>query len=92
MQDTTTVDTNVSRHLGALLADRPKSIAPPPSAFDAAILHFLGLDHVGHLGGSSRLADPQMRAGVEEVLTLGFCHLASQRSDGPEAARDGPRC
>jgi hypothetical protein len=54
MQDTTTVDTNVSRHLGALLAEPRKSIVPLPSAFDCAILHFLGMDHVGHLGGSKR--------------------------------------
>jgi len=56
-QDTTTVDTNVSRHLNALLADPPvkPSLSPFPSEFDATILHFLGMDHVGHLGGSKRL-------------------------------------
>lgn len=58
LQDTTTVDTNVSRHLGALLADppNPPSRFPLPSAFDAVILHFLGMDHVGHLGGANRSA------------------------------------
>ncbi|MCO5559990.1 hypothetical protein L7F22_013594 [Adiantum nelumboides] len=50
VKDTIQVDQNVSRHLHEELARKD---------WDLLILHYLGLDHVGHLGGrsSSLMAD-----------------------------------
>ncbi|ORY91724.1 alkaline-phosphatase-like protein [Leucosporidium creatinivorum] len=66
--DTQTVDNNVTRHLDDLLV--PSS----PSPFDVLILHYLGLDHVGHLGGpESPLMAPkqiEMDGIVERVFRL----------------------
>lgn len=39
------VDQNVSRHLGDELSK---------DDWDLLILHYLGLDHVGHIGGRNR--------------------------------------
>lgn len=46
MQDFTEVDNNVTRHIpGELLNDD----------WNAMILHYLGLDHIGHKAGPKRL-------------------------------------
>lgn len=45
MQDFTEVDYNVTRHLDDEL-DRKD--------WDVLVLHYLGLDHIGHLGGPRR--------------------------------------
>ncbi|GAA6005439.1 mannose-ethanolamine phosphotransferase LAS21 [Rhodotorula paludigena] len=62
--DTQVVDSNVTRQLDALLAPataQPES-GSPPSEWDVMILHYLGLDHVGHLGGpESPLMPPKQR-------------------------------
>lgn len=61
-QDTVTVDTNVTRHLDSLLASATESerrdSAHAPAEWDVLILHYLGLDHVGHLGGPRRCESP----------------------------------
>ncbi|KAG0148327.1 hypothetical protein CROQUDRAFT_41588 [Cronartium quercuum f. sp. fusiforme G11] len=44
--DTEIVDYNVTRHLDDALSDNPTV------TWDVLILHYLGLDHVGHLGGA----------------------------------------
>ncbi|GJN89792.1 hypothetical protein Rhopal_002781-T1 [Rhodotorula paludigena] len=62
--DTQVVDSNVTRQLDALLAPGPAQPRPgsPPSDWDVMILHYLGLDHVGHLGGpESPLMPPKQR-------------------------------
>ncbi|SCZ98703.1 BZ3500_MvSof-1268-A1-R1_Chr7-1g09245 [Microbotryum saponariae] len=51
LQDTVNVDTNVTRHLDALLSPTSSSTKSPPADWDVLLLHYLGLDHVGHLGG-----------------------------------------
>ncbi|SGY79513.1 BQ5605_C008g05153 [Microbotryum silenes-dioicae] len=60
LQDTVTVDTNVTRHLDALLSRTSSSTKSPPADWDVLLLHYLGLDHVGHLGGpNSPLMHPK---------------------------------
>lgn len=53
-KDTHLVDSNVTRHLDILLADSATPSPSPSSEWDALILHYLGLDHVGHLEGPKR--------------------------------------
>ncbi|CAA6664940.1 unnamed protein product [Spirodela intermedia] len=48
VKDTVEVDFNVSRHLESELAAKD---------WDLLILHYLGLDHVGHIGGRNRRLD-----------------------------------
>ncbi|XP_014661617.1 PREDICTED: GPI ethanolamine phosphate transferase 2-like [Priapulus caudatus] len=65
--DYTVVDTNVTRHLSEELA---------ADDWDVLILHYLGLDHIGHLQGpASELVGPKLRemdavvAMIDEGLT-----------------------
>ncbi|KAL2498930.1 Alkaline-phosphatase-like family protein [Abeliophyllum distichum] len=61
VKDTIQVDYNVSRHL----ADELKSID-----WDLLILHYLGLDHVGHIGGrNSNLMTPKLME-MDEVIKI----------------------
>ncbi|XP_077298433.1 phosphatidylinositol glycan anchor biosynthesis class G isoform X2 [Arctopsyche grandis] len=46
VSDFTEVDLNVTRHL-------PKELSPAKPDWDLMILHYLGLDHIGHLEGPS---------------------------------------
>ncbi|KAL2521817.1 Alkaline-phosphatase-like family protein [Forsythia ovata] len=61
VKDTIQVDYNVSRHL----ADELKS-----TDWDLLILHYLGLDHVGHNGGrNSNLMTPKLME-MDEVIKM----------------------
>ncbi|KAF6160687.1 hypothetical protein GIB67_019627 [Kingdonia uniflora] len=61
VKDTTEVDYNVSRHLKAELVAEDWNIL---------ILHYLGLDHVGHIGGrNSILMTPKLKE-MDEVIKL----------------------
>ncbi|KAM0745944.1 alkaline phosphatase-like protein [Meredithblackwellia eburnea MCA 4105] len=75
VSDTKTVDTNVTRHLNGYLRE--------DADWDALILHYLGLDHVGHLGGpQSPLMRPKLLE-MDAVVERVFKHL--EKAD----ARDG---
>ncbi|PVU98026.1 hypothetical protein BB561_000130 [Smittium simulii] len=57
VQDTTIVDLNVTRHLDELLDNDSNSAK---SKWDILVLHYLGLDHIGHLEGpNSKLMRPK---------------------------------
>lgn len=59
VKDYIEVDTNVTRHLAGEFSN--------PTSWDIMILHFLGLDHIGHsLGGKS----PQIHAKLNEMDTV----------------------
>ncbi|XP_023763089.1 GPI ethanolamine phosphate transferase 2 [Lactuca sativa] len=61
VKDTVQVDNNVSRHLSYELYKND---------WNLLILHYLGLDHVGHLGGrSSTLMGPKLKE-MDEVIKL----------------------
>ncbi|KAI3502674.1 hypothetical protein L1887_30896 [Cichorium endivia] len=61
VKDTVQVDHNVSRHLNSELYKND---------WNFLILHYLGLDHVGHLGGrTSTLMGPKLKE-MDEVIRL----------------------
>ncbi|KAL1107459.1 hypothetical protein V6Z11_D03G045700 [Gossypium hirsutum] len=71
VKDTVQVDQNVSRHLGDELSK---------DDWDLLILHYLGLDHVGHIGGrNSVLMTPKMKE-MDEVVKL--IHSSINQSQG----------
>ncbi|XP_016742306.2 GPI ethanolamine phosphate transferase 2 isoform X2 [Gossypium hirsutum] len=71
VKDTVQVDQNVSRHLGDELSK---------DDWDLLILHYLGLDHVGHIGGrNSALMAPKMKE-MDEVVKL--IHSSINQSQG----------
>ncbi|KAI8357314.1 alkaline-phosphatase-like protein [Choanephora cucurbitarum] len=62
VSDTVQVDLNVTRHIETDLRD---------GQWDAAILHYLGLDHIGHLGGpKSPLMKPKQKEMDEAIETI----------------------
>ncbi|KAI9490469.1 alkaline-phosphatase-like protein [Zychaea mexicana] len=65
VSDTVEVDLNVTRHIGPTFTEQD---------WDAIILHYLGLDHVGHLGGPySPLMQPKQREmdqAVEQIYGI----------------------
>ncbi|KAF3439213.1 hypothetical protein FNV43_RR17488 [Rhamnella rubrinervis] len=61
VKDTVQVDQNVTRHL-------PEELSR--NDWDLLILHYLGLDHVGHIGGrNSLLMDPKLEE-MDEVVKM----------------------
>ncbi|XP_022844207.1 GPI ethanolamine phosphate transferase 2 isoform X3 [Olea europaea var. sylvestris] len=61
VKDTIQVDYNVSRHL----ADELKS-----TDWDLLILHYLGLDHVGHIGGRNCILMTPKLMEMDEVIKM----------------------
>ncbi|ORZ00867.1 alkaline-phosphatase-like protein [Syncephalastrum racemosum] len=65
VSDTVEVDKNVTRHIYPVFEEQD---------WDAVILHYLGLDHVGHLGGpDSPLMRPkqiEMDHAIESIYTI----------------------
>jgi predicted AlkP superfamily pyrophosphatase or phosphodiesterase len=59
VKDTVQVDHNVSRHLDFELA---------ATDWDLLVLHYLGLDHVGHLGGRSSPLMPRKLKEMDAVV------------------------
>ncbi|GEQ69771.1 hypothetical protein JCM33374_g3445 [Metschnikowia sp. JCM 33374] len=59
VSDFTEVDYNVTRHLDSEINDQ---------SWDALILHYLGLDHIGHTGGPKSVYMPQKQAEMDSVL------------------------
>ncbi|BGO98544.1 GPI ethanolamine phosphate transferase 2 [Rhodotorula toruloides] len=89
VSDTVTVDTNVTRHLDSLLTSpsqsEPRNSALPPADWDVLILHYLGLDHVGHLGGPRSSLMPLKQQEMDRVAERIYRDL--ERRD----AEDGQR-
>ncbi|OVA01779.1 Type I phosphodiesterase/nucleotide pyrophosphatase/phosphate transferase [Macleaya cordata] len=76
VKDTIEVDHNVSRHLGAELV---------ANDWNLLILHYLGLDHVGHIGGrSSILMIPKLKEMDEVIKTI---HMSSVLPQDPSHER-----
>uniref|UniRef100_A0A0E0K5Z5 GPI ethanolamine phosphate transferase 2 C-terminal domain-containing protein n=1 Tax=Oryza punctata TaxID=4537 RepID=A0A0E0K5Z5_ORYPU len=59
VKDTVEVDFNVSRHLEAEFAAKD---------WNVLILHYLGLDHVGHIGGRQSILMPQKLKEMDDVI------------------------
>ncbi|TYZ62325.1 hypothetical protein PybrP1_009349 [[Pythium] brassicae (nom. inval.)] len=83
-RDTVEVDANVTRHLEDELD--PAMQSPQSRDWDVLVLHYLGLDHVGHLRGprSALMADKlrEMDAVVQRV------HESVKAQDARRRARD----
>ncbi|XP_019177356.1 PREDICTED: GPI ethanolamine phosphate transferase 2 [Ipomoea nil] len=74
VKDTVQVDHNVSRHLGFELKQTDWSLL---------ILHYLGLDHVGHIGGrKSVLMAPKLREMDETIKMIDQGIVQTQENDG----------
>ncbi|EMS58796.1 GPI ethanolamine phosphate transferase 2 [Triticum urartu] len=72
VKDTVEVDFNVSRHLESELAAKD---------WDALILHYLGLDHVGHIGGrQSNLMTPKLKEMDDVIRRIHAAVKSSQDS------------
>jgi ethanolaminephosphotransferase len=89
LQDTKTVDSNVTRHLDALLGDVPSPTdafeSSAPSSWDVLILHYLGLDHVGHLGGPE--SPPMAPKQVEMDGVVERIYRSLEQKDGTDGKR-----
>ncbi|KAL6911592.1 hypothetical protein ACP4OV_000397 [Aristida adscensionis] len=72
VKDTVEVDYNVSRHLEIELAAKDWS---------ALVLHYLGLDHVGHIGGRRSVLMTQKMKEMDDVIRM--VHAASLQ-DNPD--------
>ncbi|KAM5577067.1 GPI ethanolamine phosphate transferase 2 [Rosa sericea] len=73
VKDTVQVDQNVSRHLGHELSR---------DDWDFLILHYLGLDHVGHTGGrNSALMAPKLTEMDEVVKMIHMTNILNQKND-----------
>ncbi|CAA7401578.1 unnamed protein product [Spirodela intermedia] len=71
VKDTVEVDFNVSRHLESELAAKD---------WDLLILHYLGLDHVGHIGGrNSILMAPKLKE-MDDVIRAAHTHAILQQN------------
>ncbi|XP_071692839.1 GPI ethanolamine phosphate transferase 2 [Rutidosis leptorrhynchoides] len=72
VKDTVQVDNNVSRHLSYELHKND---------WNLLILHYLGLDHVGHLGGrSSILMSPKLKEMDEVIKMIHLSIIQNQES------------
>lgn len=60
--DFTIVDNNVTRHLDYELSEDGKS------NWDCLILHYLGLDHIGHKGGPSSSNMPDKQREMDKII------------------------
>ncbi|ONI02439.1 hypothetical protein PRUPE_6G198700 [Prunus persica] len=73
VKDTVQVDQNVSRHLGHELNK---------DDWDFLILHYLGLDHVGHIGGrNSALMAPKLSEMDDVVKMIHMNSILNQKND-----------
>ncbi|GAA5854592.1 hypothetical protein JCM8547_004901 [Rhodosporidiobolus lusitaniae] len=75
VSDTETVDTNITRHLDPLLSFSSPSTSPYPHDWDALTLHYLGLDHVGHLGGPQSPLMPPKQREMDRVIKRLYQYL-----------------
>lgn len=83
-RDTVEVDTNVTRHLAQELD--PTMQHERSSDWDVLVLHYLGLDHVGHLRGPrSSLMQHKLH---EMDQTVQFIHESVQKQDAVRMAQN----
>ncbi|KDO60591.1 hypothetical protein CISIN_1g0423853mg, partial [Citrus sinensis] len=72
VKDTIQVDQNVSRHLVDELSR---------DDWNLLILHYLGLDHVGHIGGRSSLLMAPKLAEMDEVVKMIHTSILTREND-----------
>ncbi|KAM7262240.1 hypothetical protein ACFE04_021317 [Oxalis oulophora] len=75
VKDTVQVDHNVSRHLAEELSRED---------WNLVILHYLGLDHVGHTGGRNSVLMAPKLTEMDEVIHKIHSNIQAQNNDGRE--------
>lgn len=75
-RDTIEVDTNVTRHLDQELD--PAMASPSSRDWDVLVLHYLGLDHVGHLRGPRSLLMADKLREMDAVVHRVHASVAAQ--------------
>lgn len=63
--DFTEVDNNVTRHLPSQLSRETSAYS---NKWDALVLHYLGLDHIGHKGGPDSVHMPQKLEEMDKIV------------------------
>ncbi|RHY25640.1 hypothetical protein DYB32_008185 [Aphanomyces invadans] len=76
-RDTVFVDSNVTRHLNEELD--PRMASPKSRDWDVLVLHYLGVDHVGHLHGPHSSSMRHKLGEMDAVLQM--IHHAIQKQD-----------
>lgn len=72
VSDFTEVDNNVTRHLDTQLATLP-------SKWDGLILHYLGLDHIGHKGGPNSIFMADKHKEMDSIIERIYKYITSKK-------------
>ncbi|KAL7750225.1 major facilitator superfamily transporter protein [Sorochytrium milnesiophthora] len=75
--ETVIVDANVTRHVGRALDQLTATTRSNDSAIDVLVLHYLGLDHVGHSSGAAGARMPAKQKEMDAVVHTVYTRLAS---------------
>nr|POE82034.1 gpi ethanolamine phosphate transferase 2 [Quercus suber] len=73
VKDTVQVDQNVSRHLGDELSR---------DDWDLMVLHYLGLDHVGHIGGRNSILMAPKLLEMDKVVNMIHTSVIADQENG----------
>ncbi|XP_050292158.1 GPI ethanolamine phosphate transferase 2 isoform X3 [Quercus robur] len=73
VKDTVQVDQNVSRHLGDELSR---------DDWDLMVLHYLGLDHVGHIGGRNSILTAPKLLEMDKVVNMIHTSVIADQENG----------
>lgn len=73
VSDFTEVDNNVTRHLDSQISAR--------NDWDVMILHYLGLDHIGHKGGPQSVFMPAKQQEMDDIIKKLYQELVQQDDD-----------
>ncbi|KAE9541089.1 hypothetical protein AGLY_004334 [Aphis glycines] len=75
ISDYTEVDNNVTRHL--------ENELKPTADWDIMILHYLGLDHIGHTGGPRSTLMPNKLSEMDNIIQRIVEYMDSEKSELP---------
>ncbi|XP_001947092.2 GPI ethanolamine phosphate transferase 2 isoform X1 [Acyrthosiphon pisum] len=75
ISDYTEVDNNVTRHL--------ENELKPTADWDIMILHYLGLDHIGHTGGPRSKLMPNKLSEMDNIIRRIVNYMDSEKSELP---------
>ncbi|XP_027844356.2 GPI ethanolamine phosphate transferase 2 [Aphis gossypii] len=75
ISDYTEVDNNVTRHL--------ENELKPTADWDIMILHYLGLDHIGHTGGPRSTLMPNKLSEMDNIIQRIVKYMDSEKSELP---------
>ncbi|PVV02826.1 hypothetical protein BB560_002712 [Smittium megazygosporum] len=78
VQDTVEVDLNVTRHLDSLLDFDSQD---QKSKWDVLVLHYLGLDHIGHLDGPNSVLMAPKQKEMDNVVEKIYTSIEKQYLD-----------